>query len=127
MALDFEQAFTERTPRIVNAAKLHRSSARKKANAFLVEGENSVDAAVSTGAATDIFLTERAAEKFAEIVTAAGYMDVYVHPITDRAAKSLSDTQTTSGLFAVCKPVLWSAGKILNGKPKASCRPSGDF
>ena len=123
MALDFEQAFTERTPRIVNAAKLHRSSARKKANAFLVEGENSVDAAVSTGAATDIFVTERAAEKFAEIVTAAGYMDVYVHPITDRAAKSLSDTQTTSGLFAVCKPVLWSAGKILNGKPKLLAVP----
>src|SRR5699024_3625732 len=118
MALDFEQAFTERTPRIVNAAKLHRSSARKKANAFLVEGENSVDAAVSTGAATDIFVTERAAEKFAEIVTAAGYMDVYVHPITDRAAKSLSDTQTTSGLFAVCKPVLWSAGKMRHGEPR---------
>ena len=123
MALDFEQAFTERTPRIVNAAKLHRTSARKKANAFIVEGENSVDAAVSTGAATDMFVTERAAEKFSDIVTAAGYMDVFVHPITERAAKSLSDTQTTSGLFALCKPVLWSAGKILNGKPKLLAVP----
>lgn len=118
MALDFEQAFTERTPRIVNAAKLHRSSARKKANAFIVEGDNSVDAAVSTGAATDVFVTERAAEKFGDIVTAAGYMDVYVHPITDRAAKSLSDTQTTTGIFALCTPVLWTPGKILNGKPQ---------
>ncbi len=118
MALDFERAFTERTPRIVNAAKLHRSSARKKANAFIVEGDNSVDAAVSTGAATDVFVTERAAEKFADIVTAAGYMDVYVHPITDRAAKSLSDTQTTTGIFALCTPVLWTPGKILNGKPQ---------
>lgn len=118
MALDFEQAFTERTPRIVNAAKLHRSSARKKANAFIVEGDNSVDAAVSTGAATDVFVTERAEEKFADIVTAAGYMDVYVHPITDRAVKSLSDTQTTTGIFALCTPVLWTPGKILNGKPQ---------
>lgn len=118
MALDFEQAFTERTPRIVNAAKLHRSSARKKANAFIVEGDNSVDAAVSTGAATDVFVTERAAEKFADIVPAAGYMDVYVHPITDRAAKSLSDTQTTTGIFALCTPVLWTPGKILNGNPQ---------
>lgn len=118
MALDFERAFTERTPRIVNAAKLHRSSARKKANAFIVEGDNSVDAAVSTGAATDVFVTERAAEKFADIVTAAGYMDVYVHPITDRAVKSLSDTQTTTGIFALCTPVLWTPGKILNGKPQ---------
>ena len=117
MALDFEQAFTERTPRIVNAAKLHRAGQRRKAKAFLVEGENAVDAAVSTGAAKDLFVTERAVERFSEVVTAAGYMDVYIHPITDKAAKSLSDTATTTGLFAVCDPVLWKAGKILAGGP----------
>ena len=105
MSLDFDQPFTERTPRIVNAAKLHRAAARKKANKFLIEGENAVDAAVSTGAATDVFVTEQGAERFSEIVTAAGYMDVFVHPITDRAAKSLSDTATTTGLFALCDPV----------------------
>lgn len=117
MQLDFVNAFTERTPRIVNAAKLHRSSARKKAEQFIIEGENAVDAAVSTGAARDIFVTEKAAERFADILTAAGFMDVYVHPITDRAAKSLSDTATTTGLFALCEPVLWNAGKILAGGP----------
>ncbi len=52
MALDFSQPFTERTPRVINAAKLHRAQARKKAKQFLVEGENSVEAAVATGAAT---------------------------------------------------------------------------
>lgn len=118
MNLDFEQAFTERTPRIVNAAKLHRASARKKAGMFIIEGENAVDAAVSTGAARDVFVTEKAAERFEHIITAAGYMDVYVHPITDRAAKHLSDTATTTGLFALCDPVLWKAGKILAGKPR---------
>src|SRR5699024_7949042 len=99
---------------IVNVAKLHRSSARKKAYAFLVEGVYSVDASVSTGAATDIFVTERAAEKFAVIVTAAGYMVVFVHPITHTAAKSLSDNQSTIGLFSVFMSVLWSASMILN-------------
>ncbi|MGX1739510.1 TrmH family RNA methyltransferase [Corynebacterium flavescens] len=118
MTLDFETAFTERTPRIVNAAKLHRAAARKKAGRFLIEGENAVDAAVSTGAATDIFVTEHAAGKFADILTAAGYMDVYVHPITDKAARHLADTVTTTGLFALCQPVLWSVGKILAGKPR---------
>ena len=118
MHLDFEQAFTERTPRIVNAAKLHRSSARKKAQAFIVEGENAVDAAVSTGAARDLFVTAKAAERFADIVTAAGYMDVYVHPITEKAARHLSDTQSTTGIFAVCEPVLWKAGKIVASKPR---------
>ncbi|MEX3506676.1 TrmH family RNA methyltransferase [Corynebacterium sp. 32222D000AT] len=117
MTLDFSQPLTERTPRVAKATKLHRAAARRKAGAFLIEGENAVDAAVSTGAATDVFATEQAASRFSEILTAAGYMDVYVHPITDKAAKSLSDTATTTGLFAVCRPVLWSAGKILAGKP----------
>lgn len=118
MDLDFSSAFTERTPRVVNAAKLHRAANRRKADRFIIEGENAVDAAVSTGAATDVFVTEKAAERFAHIVTTCSYMDVYVHPITDKAAKHLSDTATSTGLFAVCRPVLWTAGKILAGKPK---------
>ena len=118
MDLDFSSSFTERTPRVVNAAKLHRAANRRKADRFIIEGENAVDAAVSTGAATDVFVTEKAAERFAHIVTTCSYMDVYVHPITDKAAKHLSDTATSTGLFAVCRPVLWTAGKILAGKPK---------
>ncbi|QRP61094.1 TrmH family RNA methyltransferase [Corynebacterium minutissimum] len=118
MELDFSSAFTERTPRVVNAAKLHRAANRRKADRFIIEGENAVDAAVSTGAATDVFVTEKAAERFAHIVTTCSYMDVYVHPITDKAAKHLSDTATSTGLFAVCRPVLWTPGKILAGKPK---------
>ncbi|PWC01439.1 RNA methyltransferase [Corynebacterium yudongzhengii] len=118
MNLDFSEAFSERTPRIVAAAKLHRARERRKAERFLVEGPNSVDAAVATGAATDVYLTENAAEKFSEIVSAAGYMDVYVHPITDKAARSLSDTVTTTGLFAVCRPVTWTAGKALGAAPQ---------
>lgn len=116
--LSFEAPFTERTPRIVQAAKLHRAQARRKANAFIVEGENSVEAAVATGAATDVYVTEAAAARFADIVTAAGHMGVYVHPITDQAAKHLSDTVQTTGIFAVCKPVLWTMGKALSGRPK---------
>ena len=61
MKLDFTDPFTERTPRIVNAAKLQRAAGRKKANQFIVEGENAVEAAVATGAARDVFVTEQAA------------------------------------------------------------------
>lgn len=117
MSLDFSEPFTERTPRIVNAAKLHRVAARRKASAFLVEGENAVEAAVATGAARDVFVTESAADRFGEIVTAAGHLGVHTHPITDRAAKALSDTVTSTGLFAVCEPVLWTVGKALKGRP----------
>lgn len=117
MQLSFDEPFTERTPRVVNTAKLHRAAARKKAGAFIVEGENAVEAAVSTGAATDVFVTESAAQRFSDIVTTAQYLNVFLHPITDRAAKSMSDTVTTTGLFAVCEPVLWTVGRAIKGRP----------
>ena len=91
MALDFSEPFTERTPRVVNAAKLNRAAGRKKAGRFLAEGENSVEAAVATGAATDLFVTEAAADRFYDVVTTAAYMDVFTHAITDKAAQSLTD------------------------------------
>ena len=43
MNLDFDSAFTERTPRIVNAAKLHRAASRKKAKQFIIEGAEELD------------------------------------------------------------------------------------
>lgn len=128
MTLDFTQAFTERTPRVVNAGKLRRAAGRRKAKAFLAEGENSVEAAVATGAATDLFVTAEAAERFAEVVTTARYMDVYTHAITEKAADSLADTVNHTGIFAVCKPVLWSVGSVLRGKPRlvAVCVETAD-
>lgn len=118
MALDFHEAFTERTPRIVNVAKLHRAAQRRKEKRFVVEGENSVEAAIATGAATDLFVTEQAAERFESVVRTAGYMNVYTHAITDGAAKYLSDTVTSTGIFALCDDVLWSVGKAINGRPR---------
>lgn len=128
MSLDFSQPFTERTPRVVNAAKLNRAAGRRKAKAFLAEGENSVEAAVATGAATDLFVTEAAADRFADVVTAAGYMDVFTHAITEKAAHSLTDTMHTTGIFAVCRPVTWTLGAILKGRPKlvAVCVETND-
>lgn len=116
--LDFTQPFTERTPRIINAAKLHRAAARRKTSQFIVEGENAVDAAVATGAATDLFVSETAAQRFPEIISAAGFMGVYTHAISDKAVSYLADTTTPAGIFALCRSVLWSAGKILSSRPQ---------
>ncbi|WJY67973.1 TrmH family RNA methyltransferase [Corynebacterium auris] len=118
MPLNFAEPFTERTPRVVNAAKLHRAQGRRKAGRFLAEGANAVEAAVATGAATDLFVTERAAHDFREILTAAGHMDVYTHAITERAAEHLSETVTPTGIFAVCKPVLWKLGAVAKARPR---------
>lgn len=118
MNLDFDASFTERTPRIIDAAKLHRSSARKKAKAFLVEGPNCVEAAIATGAAQIVYVTYGAAERYPEILASAEYLNVSVHPITKKAAEHLCDTVTSTGLFAVCSPVLWPAAKILQAHPR---------
>lgn len=118
MSLDFSQPFTERTPRIVKAAKLHRAKERRQTQRFLVEGANAVEAAVATGAATDIFVTEKAARDHEEIVTAAGYMDVYTHAIDNKASQRLAETVTATGIYAVCRSVTWSLGAVLNGKPR---------
>ena len=94
----------------------------------MAEGENAVEAAVATGAATDLFVTEAAAKRFEEIVRAAGYMDVYTHAITDKAADSLADAVTSTGIFAVCRPVLWTVPKIMKGQPRlvAVCVETND-
>ena len=112
-----EQLFTERTPRVVNAVKLKKTTARRKAQRFLVEGENCVEAAVSTGAATDVFATRSATKRFSEIIQAAEAMGGFVHLIDEKAAKSLQDTVSSTGIFAVCRDVLWSSREVLRGTP----------
>lgn len=98
-----DQAFSKRTPRIVAAAKLHRAAARRKAGRFLVEGFNSVDAAIRSDAAVEIYATPRAAEEFESLLAPAVEGGFSVSLIDDSAASSLAETVTTTGLFAVCE------------------------
>ena len=50
------------------------------------------------GLVVDVFATESAVDRFAELLSGTE-----VHPVTDRAAKALSDTVTPVGLVAVCR------------------------
>lgn len=100
-----DEPFTPRTPRVSAAIQLHRAAKRKKAGRFLIEGFNSVDAAIRAEAVVEIFVTAAAAEQFRELLT--GYLEsgtqrTSVSLIDDSAARSLSETVTTTGLFAVC-------------------------
>lgn len=97
--------FTERTPRVVSASKLHRASARRKSGRFLAEGANSVEAALDTGAAVELFCTGDARERFPALVDAAAGSGVRLSPVTDRAARSLSDTVTPTGIVVLCRSV----------------------
>lgn len=104
--------FTERTPRVVSASKLHRASARRKTGRFLAEGANSVEAALSTGRAVEVFCEEGALDRFADLVGSAASSGVPVSPVTPRALRSLSDTVTPAGIVAVCRQVVLGADAV---------------
>ncbi|KAA0917431.1 RNA methyltransferase [Dietzia sp. ANT_WB102] len=101
--------FTERTPRVVSASKLHRSAARRKSGRFLAEGTNSVEAALATGAAVEVFCTEEALDRFADLLDVARSSGVQVSVATARALRGLSDTVTPTGIVAVCRTVVHTA------------------
>jgi TrmH family RNA methyltransferase len=90
---------TERSARVVAAVKLHRHVARKREQRFLAEGPNLIESAIRRGQVVEVFATESAAQRHGELLASA---PAPVHPITDRAAKALSDTVTPAGLVAVC-------------------------
>lgn len=98
--------FTERTPRVVSASKLHRAATRRKTGRFLAEGANSVEAALSTGHATEIFCGEDALDRFAGLISAARAAGVPVSTVTPRAIRTLSDTVSPAGIVALCRTLV---------------------
>ena len=99
---DNAEPFTKSTGRIVAAAKLHRGSQRRKAGRFVVEGFNSVEAAIGADVVREVFATGAAAERYEEVLLAALDAGIDVSPIDRSAAAALADTSTTTGLFALC-------------------------
>lgn len=90
-------ALSERSARVVEAAKLHRRARRSASGRFLAEGPNLIDAASRVGVVEEVFATESAAQRHHRILTG-----LTVSIVTDRAMKSLSDTVTPVGLVGVC-------------------------
>ncbi|WP_163751295.1 TrmH family RNA methyltransferase [Mycolicibacterium helvum] len=82
---------------MVAAVKLQRHTGRRRAGRFLAEGPNLVEAAARRGLVLEVFATEAAAQRHAELLAGLA-----VHEVTERAAKALSETVTPSGLVAVC-------------------------
>ncbi len=102
------------------AAKLHRHVGRRRAARFLAEGPNLVEAALRRGLVSEIFATEAAAERFAELLAGTT-----VELVTERAAKALSDTVTPVGLVAVCSMPDADLGAVLAAGPSLVAVPVG--
>lgn len=106
------EPYTPRTPRVSAAIQLHRAAKRKKTGRFLVEGFNSVDAAVRADAVVEIFVTEAALDQFHNLLLSyvegtptvgSSSRRKSVSIIDDAAARALTETVATTGLFAVCE------------------------
>ncbi|MDY6049809.1 MAG: RNA methyltransferase [Corynebacterium sp.] len=100
---------TERSGRIVQAAKLKKAHGRTSTGLFLVEGANAVEAAVEKGCVRDLFVRASLVDMVVAgqddirgIVARARAEHLHVHAVDERAAAKLSDTVTTPGIFAVC-------------------------
>lgn len=98
---------------MIDAVKLHRPAARRRAGLFLAEGPNLIEAALRSDVVERVFATEAAAERFADLLSAAP-----VRLVTDRAAKALSDTVTPVGLVAVCRSVAGTWPEIAALSPR---------
>jgi TrmH family RNA methyltransferase len=98
---------------VVAAAKLLRHVGRKRTGHFLAEGANLVEAALARGLVTDVFVTESAFDRFEDMLGSTA-----VQLVTDKAAKSLSDTVTPVGLVAVCTMPAASLDDVLADSPR---------
>jgi RNA methyltransferase, TrmH family len=95
------------------ALKLHRTVGRRRAERFLAEGPNLVEAALRRGLVSEVFATEAAYDRFGSML-----VDAPVHLVTERAAKALSETVTPVGLVAVCDVPQLTLTEVLAVAPR---------
>ena len=100
------------------AVKLQRHVGRRRAARFLAEGPNLVEAALRRGLVSEVFATEAAFDRFGALLA-----DAPVQLVTERAAKSLSDTVTPVGLVAVCRVPEVSLDEVLAAAPRLIAVP----
>ena len=105
---------------MVAAVKLHRHTGRRRAARFLAEGPNLVEAALRRGLVSEVFVTENAAARFADLLAGTP-----TQLVTERAAKALSDTVTPVGLVAVCTIPDTGLAQVLADAPTLVAVPVG--
>lgn len=106
-----EGPYTERTPRVIAAGKLHRRAERAATGRFLVEGVQAVREATGV---RELLVTQDAQARHPELVASAPRVSL----ITERAAVALSETVTPQGVFAVCGTVDVGLPAALAGTPR---------
>lgn len=85
-------------PRLKNWKKLHMRKMREKTGTFLVEGFHLVEEALKSDSVLELIVSESV-----DLPPGMDYGDIPVTVIAEEAVRTLADTETPQGIFAVCK------------------------
>jgi len=99
--------------RLAAARRLTVRKDRRDAGRFLAEGAPAVREALRAGAVLELFATEDAIARHAEL-----FSDVTVEEISAKDAAALSETVTPQGLVAVCRRIDVSLATALGRPPR---------
>jgi TrmH family RNA methyltransferase len=106
--------FTVRTPRVVAARRLQRRKDRDQSGRFLAEGPQAVRSALAAGVVLELFATDAALLRHAELAAQAPV----VSPVTDEALAALAETVQPQGLVAVCEQIDVPLAEALAKRPR---------
>ncbi|WP_329032371.1 RNA methyltransferase [Streptomyces sp. NBC_01725] len=118
------ELISPRSPRVVAARRLARRAFRGKERRFIAEGPQAVREAVEhrgeDGAPTlvELFTTVEAAERYADIVSAARAAGARVHYADAEVVADVSQTVTPQGLLGVCRFLDTPFESILRARPR---------
>jgi RNA methyltransferase, TrmH family len=103
--------FTQRTPRVIAARRLHRRRDRDATGRFLAEGPQAVREALRADRVREIFATPAAVARYPELTGGASL-------ITEDGLASLAETVQPQGLVAVCDAVDVPLDAVLACRPR---------
>ncbi len=106
--------YTARTPRVVAARRLQRRRDRDRTGQFLAEGPQAVRSALTAGVVRELFATDTALLRHADLVALAPS----VSPVDEEALEALAETVQPQGLVAVCDQIDVPMADALAKRPR---------
>ena len=100
-------------------AKLNKKDARSETGLFLLEGPQGLKEALARPKLiVDIYVTEEALNRHAELIEQAEAAHVDVQIVSESVLKVMCDTNTPQGVLAVCQQLDVSLDGLMASKPK---------
>jgi TrmH family RNA methyltransferase len=100
-------------------AKLNKKDARSETGLFLLEGPQGLKEALARPKLiVDVYVTEEAADRHADLVAQAEAAHVDVQLVSEAVLKVMCDTTTPQGLLAVCHQLDVTLDDLIASKPQ---------